>query len=131
MANLSSELESGLRAPPAGPPRLPSAPGLRGSGRGSDRGNPTGETSRRDVTLLGDVTGPPGESGVPTEKAFPGLRRARAGAGKSLGAAARLHCAPCLPHRSRAAPGEARPRARRRHGKERAPLLSPAGARTT
>lgn len=94
--------------------------------------NPTGETSMCDVILLDDVSGPPGSAGVPTEEASPELRRARERAGKSYGTAARFYRALCLSYRSRAALSEARPRAHRRHGKERAPmLLSPAGARTT
>lgn len=65
-------------------------------------GKPRGVTSPSSVT-----SPPPGSVGVPAKEASPGLHRAPAG--KSSGAAARLHRALCLSHRSRAAPGEACP----------------------
>lgn len=129
--SVRTEAESGFRTPSAGAPGVPSAQRRRLAGF-QIRENPTGETSMCDVIILGDVTGPPGSARVPAEEASLELRRARAPSGKSSGTAARLHRALCLSYRSRAAPGEACPRAHRRHGKERAPLLlPPAGARTT
>lgn len=65
------------------------------------RGNPTRETSVRDVIFIGDATGPPGSAGVPTEEASLELRGTPAQAGKSLGAAACLHCALSAPQVTR------------------------------
>lgn len=117
-------LLAGLESPRMG--------GGGGGGPVSETGKPYRGNLGRDV-IPGDVTGPPRSAGVPQRR----LPRVCAGHPRGQGSRRglqRAFTAPCLSYRFHAVPGEARQRACRRHGKERAPLLLlllPAGARTT
>lgn len=108
-ANLpGAEAESGLRAPPAGPPGVPSAQPQRPNLRPGKTlpGKPRGVTSPSSVT-----SPPPGSRGVPAKEASLGLHRAPAGKSRGL---QRAFTAPYV-----CPIGPARPRVR--------PARSPAG----